>query len=275
MKKILMVFSLVINCCSRVFSQATSLTIDCQTPGWLASYISPTDVQSIHSLKVTGTINSTDLATIGNLVKNYQLHERLDLENVDIEGNMLSGNMFGVTGCQLQYLSLPLSVKKLENCVNWVKLDTLVCGSELLPVFRSDGYLPKIDSKCLILREGVVYYMYYLTESPIEEIVFPNSLTYINSLSGNNLSKINIPPAVEHLGSIIETKLNLNGDTLYVPKTVKCFWDRWGTGGYRNGDLGNGKRDENGRIKCLYLPEGLDTLWVVQLHYGAKVDIHI
>ena len=267
MKKSLLSIAFVLCSCLNTFSQATSLTIDCKNPGWLASYISPTDVQNIHSLKVTGIINSTDLATIGNLVKNYQLHERLDLENVDIEGNILSGDMFGVTNCQLRYMSLPLSVQKLESCVNWVKLDTLVCGSEIMPVFDSNGYLPKIDTKHLILRDGVVYYMYSVAESPIEEIVFPNSLKYINSLSGNNLSKINIPPAVEHLGEIIGTKLNLNGDTLYVPKTVKCLYDRWGTGGYRNGYISSNKRDENGRIKCVYLPEGLDTLWI----YGAPV----
>jgi len=275
MKKSLFLIAVVLCSCLNAFSQATSLTIDCQTPGWLASYINPTVAQNIRSLTVTGVINSTDLATIGNLVKNYQLNERLNLENVDIEGNKLSGDMFGVADCLLQYLSLPMSVTKLENCVNWVKLDTLVCGSELFPVFRQSGYLPKIDAKHLIIREGVVYYDYSVEASPIEEIVFPNSLKYISGLSGSNLSKINIPPLVEHLGSIIGTKLNLNGDTLYIPNTVKCLYDNWGTGGYRNGDLGWSNRDENGKIKCVYLPESLDTLWVIQLHYGAKVDIHI
>lgn len=276
MKKLLTLVLAIVNCMN-TFPQTTSLTIDCQNPGWLASYINPTDVQNIHSLKVTGKINSADLATIGNLVKNYQLHERLDLEDVNIEGNMLSGNMFGVTDCQLQYLSLPLSVTKLESCVNWVKLDTLVCGSEIMPVFARSEYRPGIDTKCLILREGVSYYMYNEENSPVEEIVFPTSLKYIYELLGSNLSKINIPPAVEHLGPIIGTKLNLNGDTLYIPNTVKCLYDKWGTGGYRNGNLGraDGKRDENGRIKCVYLPEGLDTLWVDGLSGGAKVDIHI
>ena len=254
-------------CCANVFSQATSLTIDCQTPGWLASYINPTEAQNIHSLTVTGMINSTDLATIGNLVKNYHLNEKLDLENVDIEGNYLSGDMFGVSDCQLQFLSLPLSVTKLENCVNWVKLDTLVCGSELFPVFRPSGYLPKIDAKHLILREGVVYYDYSVEGSPIEEIVFPNSLKYISSLSGSNLSKINIPPAVEHLGPIIGTKLNLNGDTLYIPNTVKFLNDGWG--GQR------GYRGSGGTINCLYLPEKLDTLFNTGSIGTAKVDIHI
>lgn len=267
--------------CTNAAPQATSLTIDCQYPGWLTSYISPTDVQNIHSLTLTGTINSTDLATIGNLIKNYQLNKRVDLENVDIEGNMLSGDMFGVTNCQLQYLSLPLSVTKLESCVNWVKLDTLVCGSEIMPVFAISEYRPGIDAKCLILREGVSYYMYNEENSPIEEIIFPTSLKYIYELRGSNLSKINIPPAVDHLGPAIGTKLNLNGDTLYIPNTVKCLYDKWGTGGYRNGYLGYGNRDINGKIKCVYLPEGLDTLWISELHgwsnqdAGAKVDIHI
>ncbi|MBR5729780.1 MAG: Ig-like domain-containing protein [Prevotella sp.] len=284
MKKSLLSIAFVLCSCLNTFSQATSLTIDCQNPGWLASYISPTTIQNIRSLKVTGTINSTDLATIGNLVKNYQLRERLDLENVDVEGNILSGDMFGVTGCQLQYFSLPLSVTKLENCVNWVKLDTLVCGSIILPNFDLGGYLPIIDAKCLILREGVTYISYGPEESPTEEIIFPNSMKYINGLSGRNLTKINIPPAVEHLGPIIGTKLNLNEETLYIPKSVKYFDDRWGTGGYINGYISYGKRDENGKIKCIYLPEGLDTLYVQELHGysgnqytdpGAKVDIHI
>ena len=180
MKTKLLFLALLLLSCVNGLSQTTSLTVDCQTPGWLASYINPTEVQNIRSLTVTGVINSTDLATIGNLVKNYQLNERLNLENVDIEGNNLSGEMFGVSDCQLQFLSLPLSVTKLENCVDWVKLDTLVCGSELFPVFRLSEYRPKIDAKHLILREGVEYYMYVTEqESPIEEIVFPNSLKYI------------------------------------------------------------------------------------------------
>lgn len=236
MKKLLFIFALVLFYCLNAFSQATSLTIDCQTPGWLASYINPTEAQNIRGLTVTGVINSTDLATIGNLVKNYQLNERLNLENVDIEGNYLSGEMFGVSDCQLQFLSLPLSVTKLENCVNWVKLDTLICGSEIFKCFQNRyiTYTPYVGSqgyyeyasnedfqvKHLILREGVMYYENCLTEdSPIEEIVFPNSLKYIGGLTGRNLSKINIPPAVEHLGEIIRTKLNLNGDTLYIPKS--------------------------------------------------------
>lgn len=293
MKNYLSTLAVVLMSYLNAYPQATSLTIDCQNPGWLASYISPTDVQNIRSLKVTGTINRTDLATIGNLVKNYQLHERLDLEDVVVEGNILSGDMFGVMGCQLQYLSLPLSIRELNNCIGWVRLDTLVCGSNILPSFKnryktntpyvgSQGnyeYASKDDFlvRHLILREGVTHYMYSAVDAAIEEIVFPNTVKYIYELSSSSLSKINIPPAVEHLGPIIGTKLNLNGDTLYIPNTVKCLYDKWGTGGYKNGNLGraDGKRDENGRIKCVYLPEGLDTLWVDGLSGGAKVDIHI
>lgn len=69
------------------FAQATSLEVDCQTPGLLAAYINPADIPTLRNLKVTGIINETDLKTIGNLVKNYSLQGRLDLEDVEIAEN--------------------------------------------------------------------------------------------------------------------------------------------------------------------------------------------
>ena len=72
------------------FAQATSLEVDCQTPGLLAAYISPGDIPTLRNLKVTGIINETDLKTIGNLVKNYSLQGRLDLEDAAIIENKLN-----------------------------------------------------------------------------------------------------------------------------------------------------------------------------------------
>ena len=72
MKKLLLLcFTL---CCSLwANAQATSLTIDCQTPGWLSSMINYGDQQTVKSLKVTGALNSTDLIFIGGLMQDKQL----------------------------------------------------------------------------------------------------------------------------------------------------------------------------------------------------------
>ena len=39
-------------------AQKTSLTVDCQTPGWLSSKINYSDQKSVQNLKVTGYIKN-------------------------------------------------------------------------------------------------------------------------------------------------------------------------------------------------------------------------
>ena len=76
------------------FSQATSLTIDCQIPGSLSSLITSSEKESVVNLTVTGVINKTDLTFIKKLITNYTLHGKVDLGNtsLDVEDNKMPAN---------------------------------------------------------------------------------------------------------------------------------------------------------------------------------------
>ena len=78
MKQILTLFMLTISymLCG---AQATSLTIDNQTPGWLSSKINYGDQQTVENLTITGYINSTDLSFIGTLIQKQKLSKSVDL----------------------------------------------------------------------------------------------------------------------------------------------------------------------------------------------------
>lgn len=297
MKNLLFALAFVLCSCLNVFSQATSLTVDCQNPGWLASYIGPENLSSIRNLTVTGQINGTDLATIGNLVKNYSLQGHLDLGDVTISENILTVEMFGVTNCKLEYLALPKSIGKMEKCIEWVEIDTLVCGNVSQPDFRM-GYSPvdgnytdycsniyTFNVKHLFLREGIESIKIFcqkpgsseiLKNNILESIHFSNGikhLLYFNYLQ--NLSYMNVPEGVETLGLRLHTNIHIQSDTLFVPSSVKTFYDTWAGYDYRNAYIDSNTRNPNGRIKCLYLPENLETLWVDALINGTQVDIHI
>ena len=68
MKRILS-FYVCFAMCMALFAQATDLTIDNQTPGWLSSKINYGDQQTVKNLKVTGYINNTDIRFIGSLTQ--------------------------------------------------------------------------------------------------------------------------------------------------------------------------------------------------------------
>ena len=53
MKKLLLFWAFMLCNCLSTFSQATSLTIDCQNPGWLSSMINYGDYQTLMNIKVT------------------------------------------------------------------------------------------------------------------------------------------------------------------------------------------------------------------------------
>ena len=99
-------------------AQATDLVVDCQTPGWLSNKINYGDQQTVKNLKVTGYINATDLNFIGGLIDGQSLQEKVDLSDVNVVGNTLKANCFGISNLSnvnLKCLSLPKTVESLEN----------------------------------------------------------------------------------------------------------------------------------------------------------------
>ena len=94
MRHKLLILALMLSECMGAYAQATSLTVDCQTPGWLSSLINYGDQQTLENIKVTGYINGTDIQFI------YDLNERsltgvIDLEDVSmVKGGTLYTNSF-------------------------------------------------------------------------------------------------------------------------------------------------------------------------------------
>ena len=291
MKRTLFFVAIAILVCFSSFSQASSLTIDCQTPGWLSSYIGPSNIPTLRNLKVTGTINETDLNTIGNLVKNYSLQGRLDLEDVNIVENRLSYQMFGVTDCSLQYFSLPKSIdgENLDQCISWVSLDTLVIGDSQTIINSSNHHYSynfnSFHVKCILVREGATSIGFgaggswspsgYDYDYNVKEIILPQSLERIECVSDfRTLRKMNIPENIKMLGSLSGTTYYNNSDTLFVPLSVTEFHDNWAAPDGYYGCQGNDGSYHPGRIKCVYLPERLEHLWINCLYHG-NVIIHI
>jgi len=137
MKNVFVLFALCF-ACNSLFAQATDLVVDCQTPGWLSSKINYGDQQTVKNLKVTGYINSDDLKFIGQLIQTQSLNEKLDLSEVNVVGDKMEENSFGMSSnnVTIQYLELPKSVKSFSSCLSkytwnsnsgkYLNVDTLV-----------------------------------------------------------------------------------------------------------------------------------------------------
>ena len=126
-------------------AQATSLTVDCQTPGWLSSKINYGDQQSLVNLKVTGYINSTDLTFLGNLMTYYSLRGTLDLGEAQIigsipsENNSLDNSKKILNGSLRKYI-LPVSLDSAHFICYGIDVDTLVVGGRSLPVIYPETF---------------------------------------------------------------------------------------------------------------------------------------
>lgn len=274
---------------SVIYAQKTSLTVDCQTPGWLASYLDPSIAPNATDLTISGSLNEADFKVIGNMMKNYQLKGKLDLSEVQIVGeqeSFFSGDMFGVTDCRLSYLSLPKSLTNMERTLSFGEVDTLEVGGEALPDFYiishlqtkySNGYCnpSSITLKHLIVRDGTKKMgstngrsRFNATDrnNSLISIKLPESIIHIEGLNRfENLTYINTPQNVEYLGGLSGTKVFHDVETYYVPSKVKYFNSAWINDGY----LGEG-----GTVNRLYLPECLTTFYLSNINYKATISIH-
>lgn len=169
--KLLLTFLLLI--CSYMLceAQATSLTIDNQTPGWLSSKINYGDQQTVKDLKVSGYLNADDIKFIGTLIQTHSLSGLVDIEDcqiVDKEGvisNILDKNAFSfgwqenrLDGYTIRHLKLPLKLKYSKECLadGVLTIDTLTAGGANMPIINKESFsYYNRGIKHLILREGV------------------------------------------------------------------------------------------------------------------------
>ena len=178
-------FIIVTICVSlKLFAQATSLTIDNQTPGWLSSKINYGDQQTLENLKVTGYINGTDIKFIRELNLNRSLSGVIDLEEANIVSGGESYGKF-VTGYigtytpttkdntitdfmfahlkPLQKVTLPISITNFESIANGqyhqftnTKVDTLIINGNMKSLGVGGGYDNKFwDVGCIYFPEGI------------------------------------------------------------------------------------------------------------------------
>lgn len=72
--KVVLFTMLMLVCANDIEAQQTTLTVDCQTPGWLSSKIGYKDQLSVKDLTVTGYLNLTDMSFLAGLTKNSLVH---------------------------------------------------------------------------------------------------------------------------------------------------------------------------------------------------------
>lgn len=209
--------------CSYVLcgAQATSLTVDNQTPGWLSSKINYGDQQTVENLKVTGYLNADDIKFIGTLIQKHSLSGILDMEDCQIinqEGgisNILNANAFSFSwqenrpnGYNIRHLKLPNKLKHSKDCLSdYLTIDTLTAGGVNMPIINKESFSYPYNDKIkhLILREGV---------SEIER----SSFLGINSNYSRNYSYAIASEGIMEKCSLLES--------VQFPNTLKTIGER-------------------------------------------------
>ena len=238
---------------SAMYAQKTSLTIDCQTPGWLSSMINYGDQLSVKNLTVSGYINTEDMQFMGTLISGKSLkHLDLSMANIvyDIpsKNNTLEENMFSLTGsCNIKYLSLPLSIEKATNCLSgYLKVDTLAVGGIAMNTIEkaafswTDGRNSNTYIENLILREGVDSIAEYAfgkstanaaVTPQLRTISFPSTMKYIGKQAFYKcdslfLSPIILPDFIEEIHEMAfysKKSGGLTPDTIKLPKNLHYY----------------------------------------------------
>lgn len=240
MKKILFLVMMCVITLNAM-GQATSLVVDNQTPGWLSSKINYSDQQTLVNLKVTGYINNTDLAFIGNLMAYYSLKGTLDLGEVQIIGsepsaNNLLDNSKEILKGKLRKYILPVSLDSAYSVCTGIDIDTLVVGGSSLPVIypttfdKYSSYVPE-HIKNLILREGVTkiedkaFQGRIRAHTALKSIRMPSSLRVIGNNAFENCHKLEnvvLPDSITSIGcyAFVNDSVAFK-DTLKLPSNLK------------------------------------------------------
>ena len=231
-------------------AQATTLSVDNQTPGWLSSKINYGDQQTIESLTLTGYINASDLKFIGSLMQKQKLHQSLNLSEVRIVGessnedNEISyDNIFGLTATvNVNLLSLPKSMitptpKSNIKPFRYLSVDTLIYGSEACNTYNnalwgykySDGGGAGSSPKHLVLREGITAIANYAcnTSKTIETVECPGTIKTIGKAAFKNckqLHSINLPNSIETIDFEAFRETNFLPDSLLLPKLLTKYY---------------------------------------------------
>ena len=178
MKRLLFTFALVLYCCINAFSQATSLTVDCQTPGWLSNQIVFSDQQTLENIKVTGYINGTDIKFLRELNTQRSLSGVIDLEDANIVSGGESYGTFSSTAYitadntitdymfanlnSLRKVILPKSTTAFNNNAHQfagTSVDTLIINGSMESLNIGSSYYVSgykyWKTRCIYFPEGI------------------------------------------------------------------------------------------------------------------------
>ncbi len=222
MKKSLLTLAFLLSNCLTAFSQATSLTVDNQTPGWLSSLLTYSQQTTIEELILTGYVNKTDIDFVNGLIKNYNL-KVLDLSNVTTISNGKEHylwNKFLSFGSSkiLQKVRLPLIIEGSSGSGSVVcsKVDTLEIGWEDLSVIGNMS-IWNTHAQHLILLDGVriIPYRYFMIQEDYDatynnqwyvdyHVSMPNTITKIGGRAFGRSASFNesftFPDNAEYIG---------------------------------------------------------------------------
>lgn len=239
MKKHLFLMMLLTNIWIATFAQQTTMTVDCQTPGWLSSKINYGDQKTVENLTITGYLNSTDIEFLRELNLEHNLHGVLDLSEVRIvpsqgkyatEENKLQRQMFNRLNT-FKKVVLPIHVTE-SNLYSQsesyaIRIDTIVVKANVKKINIGSF----THCKALYLPEGVetVYLgSYFLAEYDVT-LVFPNSLQRIFTECGP-IAKTTIYSYImdpQQFTAYYKGEVfNFNAGKLYVPKGTKELYNR-------------------------------------------------
>ena len=256
MKRFLLLFTiLMVNICA--FSQAKSLEVDCQTPGWLSSLITYPQQQTLENLKVSGYINGTDIKFIRELNKNLKLHGIIDLENATIVSggesyytanntnyttkiNEITGYMFAQLD-SLQKVILPQGTTAFSGGYQFLNtyVDTLVINGSMESLSIGDGYNNIFwKTRCIYFPEGLKvldlnYLFHSYSKLSSQELFFPST---IETFTGRNAATAD-QNIIFHCQSTTPENIKVNGytnnnysffdgGTIYVPKETKSLYEK-------------------------------------------------
>ena len=232
---------------SAVYAQKTSLTVDCQTPGWLSSKINYGDQLTVENLRVTGYINSSDLKFIGTLMEN-SLKGKLDLSDIVIvkddneKDNELINYAFNLQNeTSIKCIELPKSITTTNNSWGYkLVVDTLIIGSSIMSdiditCLAVSGNSPNV----IILREGVENITStrpnYSNDTPdrvetelknTKSIVLPKTIKSLPRLFLANSTKIlavNLPDSIKSIGEYAFVGTTFLPKEFYLPKSLEKF----------------------------------------------------
>lgn len=194
MKHTLLTLTILLLGCTSVWAQATSLTIDLETPGTLLEKIDFKDRSTLQELRVTGFINEDDLAKMAGLIKNANL-KILDLENATLCSSFSITNELSTTVFQsipqsqhFQKFILPktLITTDLSQLLSNSHLDTLIINGTMTSVgIGSPGNTNLWHVRCAYVPEGIKSFDFgYCAEcgtATLIELFLPTTLNQVSA----------------------------------------------------------------------------------------------